>query len=103
MAMLLCTPTSSQAIAGTVPQGVHAHVLDARVGSGQLDILGSTLRGSTGPPKSVVNTNPLSVHPTRMGAAGSVRPPERVFGVFRGPPSVGCCHDAPAVLHFCIT
>ena len=35
---------------------------------------------------------------TRMGAAVSVRAPGPVFGVFRGP-ALGCCHDAPAMLH----
>jgi hypothetical protein len=39
---------------------------------------------------------------TWLGAAGSVRAPEPEFGVFRGPRRGGCCHDAPAMLHFYI-
>ena len=62
----------------------------------------SRFRGSTGPSKSVVNTNPLSVHSTSDWSCGLGPGPERVFGVFRGPFLGGVATTPQAMLQFCI-
>jgi hypothetical protein len=62
----------------------------------------SRSRGSTSPPKSVVNTNPLSVHRTWMQTAGPAQASERVLGHFPGPFLAGVATSAWAMLHFYI-